>query len=79
MVGEGKTAIGIHADVVATQSKALNVLVNGEMGEAKAGCASLPDVNEDDFLRFCQYAYTGDYATPPFGILEDVERRTLSG
>ncbi|QDS68221.1 hypothetical protein FKW77_010584 [Venturia effusa] len=71
LVGEEKTAIGVHADVFASQSKVLNAMINGKMEEAQAGCAFLPDVSENDFLRFCQYAYTGDYAPPPFGILDE--------
>lgn len=34
---------------------------------------NLHDVMEEDFLRVCQYAYQGDHATPPFGILEEVK------
>jgi hypothetical protein len=70
LVGENKTPIAVHAEVIATQSKALNALINGKMEEAQSGCAFLSDVTEDDFLRFCQYAYTGDYATPPFTMIE---------
>lgn len=57
--------------MIASQSKALDTLINGEMEEAKNGCADFPNMTEGDFLRFCQYAYTGNYKPPPFGI--DVE------
>lgn len=33
------------------------------MLEAKEGCAALEDTDEDTFLRFSQYLYTGDYTT----------------
>jgi hypothetical protein len=70
LIGENKTPIAVHAEAIAKHSKALNALINGGMEEAKAGRASLPDVSEDTFLRFCQYAYAGDYSTPPFTTIE---------
>lgn len=32
------------------------------MSEAKEGCALLEDVEEQTFVQFSQYAYTGDYS-----------------
>ncbi|TID17077.1 hypothetical protein E2P81_ATG09632 [Venturia nashicola] len=50
------------------------------MEEARTGCASLPNVDEDDSLRFRRCAYRSDYATPPFGAIEEVvEANHLSG
>ena len=41
------------------------------MSEAKEGCALLEDVDESTFIRFSQYAYTGDYiAANPEILLE---------
>ena len=41
------------------------------MSEAKEGCAFLEDVEESTFVRFSQYAYTGDYtAADPDNILD---------
>ena len=34
------------------------------MLEANQGYAVLEDIEEGTFVRFCQYAYTGDYSTP---------------
>jgi hypothetical protein len=36
------------------------------MSEAEKREAALDDVLEDTFIRFCQFAYTGDYETPAF-------------
>jgi hypothetical protein len=35
------------------------------MQEAQVRSASLKDVSMDDFLKFCEFAYSGDYSTPP--------------
>ncbi|OCK90540.1 uncharacterized protein K441DRAFT_707608 [Cenococcum geophilum 1.58] len=69
-VGEDKKPIVVHAAAIADQSPALNVLINGQMTEAQTGSAIFNDVLEEDFIRFCQFAYTGDY-TPPMCIIED--------
>lgn len=61
----------IHAELVAHHSKPLSKLVNGQMIEAKEGCACLEDVDEDTFTRFGQYAYTLDYPVPDPDILLD--------
>ncbi|KAH7381268.1 hypothetical protein DE146DRAFT_670043 [Phaeosphaeria sp. MPI-PUGE-AT-0046c] len=34
------------------------------MGESATHCARIEDVNVEDFIRFCEYAYRGDYTTP---------------
>ena len=34
------------------------------MSEAKEGCSSLEDVDTDTFVRFSEYAYSGDYTVP---------------
>jgi hypothetical protein len=36
------------------------------MAESLAKSATLEHVEEEDFLRFCQFAYLGDYFTPPY-------------
>lgn len=60
-----------HAALVAHHSKPLGVLVNGDMSEAREGCALLEGIDEDTFVRFCQYAYTGDYvAADPIILLD---------
>lgn len=44
-----------------TLSAPLAVLMNGSMREAIDGAAPLYDVDEQTFVRFCEYAYMGDY------------------
>ena len=41
-------------------------MVNNKMAESQTRSAILNDIDDDDFIRFCQFAYTGDYSTPPF-------------
>ncbi|KAK1237966.1 hypothetical protein MKX08_002545 [Trichoderma sp. CBMAI-0020] len=66
IVGPDKKEHTIHSALVACQSPALNALVNGGMKEAIERRVIWKDVNEDSFIRFSQYVYTGDYdgATP---------------
>ena len=61
----------VHSALIAHHSKPLGVLVNGKMSEAKEGCALLEDVDERTFVRFSQYAYTGDYVATDPDILLD--------
>jgi hypothetical protein len=65
LVGENQTPIVVHAAAIAQLSKALNTLINGPMVEAQTLTASWKDVSEEDLLRFCEFAYAGDYSTPP--------------
>ncbi len=66
IVGPEKREFMLHAAAVARQSKSLDTLVNGEMKEAREACAVWEEMDEDTFIRFGQFAYTGDYdaATP---------------
>ena len=66
IIGEAQAEFTVHAAIIAKQSKALNALINGSMKEAFAGKAVFEDIDEDTFIRFCQFAYTGDYTTPDF-------------
>jgi hypothetical protein len=43
------------------------------MGEASEAKAILEDIEEDTFIRFWQFAYTGDYATPNFTYISTIE------
>jgi hypothetical protein len=36
------------------------------MEESESRCARIEDVRVDDFIRFCEYAYRGDYTVPPW-------------
>jgi hypothetical protein len=64
-VGEDRTCLTIHVGVVQNISEPLNALINnGRMKESTSGTAVLGDVDEDVFIGFCKYAYTGSYDTP---------------
>ncbi|KAI9730207.1 MAG: hypothetical protein M1834_005971 [Cirrosporium novae-zelandiae] len=71
ILGPNKRVFTIHAALAAHHSKVLAVLVNGPMCEAKEQCAYLEDVNEQTFVRFSQYIYTGEYDAAEPGILLD--------
>jgi hypothetical protein len=68
-IGQEGEPIVVHSAAIAASSQQLNALINGGMGEAATRCARIEDVKVDDFIRFCEYAYRGDYTTPPW---EDV-------
>jgi hypothetical protein len=58
------------------QSAPLAALMKGSMREATDGIATLDDIDEQTFVRFCEYAYMGDY-TPaqrqPASILDSAK------
>lgn len=64
-VGEKQAKVPVHAAAIAKQSWVLDRLINGHMIEAQTLSASLSDVSEEDFVKFCEFAYTGDYPTSP--------------
>ena len=59
--GQDRTLFTIHTAVAETLSAPLATLMNGSMREAIGGVATLKEVDEQTFLRFCEYAYMGDY------------------
>ncbi|POR39025.1 Uncharacterized protein TPAR_00775, partial [Tolypocladium paradoxum] len=61
VVGPQKREFTIHSALVAHQPRALDTMVNGGMREAQDGYATWDHVDEQTFIRFSQYAYTGDY------------------
>ncbi|MCJ1347306.1 hypothetical protein MMC31_005529 [Peltigera leucophlebia] len=71
LVGSNKRLFTVHVAPIAHHSKSLGDLMNGGMSEAHEGCASLEDVEESTFIRFSQYAYTGDYFAADPEILLD--------
>ena len=56
----------VHAAAIAATSQQLDALINGGMEESETRCARIEDVKVDDFIRFCEYAYRGDYTVPPW-------------
>ncbi|USP81703.1 hypothetical protein yc1106_08977 [Curvularia clavata] len=65
-VGEEGKPIVVHAAAIAATSHQLDALINGGMQESETRCAKIEDVKVDDFIRFCEYAYRGDYTVPPW-------------
>ncbi|KAK2605794.1 hypothetical protein QQS21_003747 [Conoideocrella luteorostrata] len=61
IVGPHREEFTLHSALVASQSRALNVVVNGPMKEATDGFTTWEDVDGQTFTRFGQYVYTGDY------------------
>ncbi|RFU81820.1 hypothetical protein TARUN_411 [Trichoderma arundinaceum] len=61
VVGPDQKEYTIHSALVAQQSKVLNALVNGQMKEAVERRVIWKDVDEETFVHFSQYVYTGDY------------------
>lgn len=55
----------VHAAALAATSQQLDALINGGMEESEKRCARIEDIEVDDFIRFCEYAYRGDYTVPP--------------
>ena len=55
------TALYIHAALIAQVSKPLDRMINGHMSEAQEGFAEIKDVDEGTFVRFIQWAFSGDY------------------
>lgn len=53
----------IHKALVAAQSAALRGLVTGSMEEANFGKVVWEDADEDTFVLFAEFMYTGDYVT----------------
>jgi hypothetical protein len=51
----------VHIAAIKRLSKPLSVLVDGPMSEAQSGSAILEDTEEHTFVRFCQFAYSGNY------------------
>jgi hypothetical protein len=66
-VGPEGTNFTIHAQPLARLSRVLNALINGDMVEAKTGMIDWRDIDEETFLRFCEFAYVQDYTPPRFG------------
>lgn len=60
----------VHCAAISGQSTALDVLMNGRMKEAQTRSATLPDVQLEDFVLFCQFAYRGDYTPPLYRVDE---------
>ncbi|KAI1209346.1 uncharacterized protein F4807DRAFT_426401 [Annulohypoxylon truncatum] len=69
LVGPDKKECFMHANLVARMSKPLWTLVNGKWKESEGCLVDWSDVDEETFVRFCEFSYTGYYqAAEPFSI-----------
>ncbi|KAF4495007.1 hypothetical protein FAGAP_8833 [Fusarium agapanthi] len=64
VVGDDATEYTIHTALVAKQPPALNVLVNGPFKEALDCRVQWADLEENIFLSFWKFAYSGNYTNP---------------
>lgn len=71
VIGPHSKKFSIHGAAISGLSKPLNVLLNGRMREAIEKRVRWPDVDEKTFVRFSQWAYTGDYVTEEPDIVLD--------
>jgi hypothetical protein len=68
-IGQEGKPIVVHAAAIAATSPQLDALINGGMAESEKRCARIENIQVEDFIRFCEYAYRGDYTVPPCEIL----------
>ncbi|KAF2714609.1 hypothetical protein K504DRAFT_359261, partial [Pleomassaria siparia CBS 279.74] len=65
-IGQEGKPIVVHAAAIAAASQHLDALINNGMAESETRSAKIVDVEVEDFVRFCEYAYRGDYTVPPW-------------
>ncbi|KAF3480422.1 uncharacterized protein GIQ15_05769 [Arthroderma uncinatum] len=63
-IGPEKVPFVVNSEAIAKQSPALNALINRNMIEAHSKIVDWPDVDEDTFVRFCEFCYRDDYSPP---------------
>jgi hypothetical protein len=63
-VAEEMEPVLVHGRAFAALSLPLDRLINGNMKEAEDRVAELPDMEKEDFMRLCEFAYRGDYTIP---------------
>ncbi|KAK4059754.1 hypothetical protein Trihar35433_10570 [Trichoderma harzianum] len=69
LVGPNEREFTIHSALFTCQSPVLERLANGNFAEATDKCVKWTSVDEDTFIRFWQYTYTGKYtAAPPVSV-----------
>ncbi|KAL6252370.1 hypothetical protein RBB50_000088 [Rhinocladiella similis] len=65
LIGPDKKPFHVHSALIAKHSDTLAALVTNGMLESEQRCAVFDDVDEDTFLHFLEFAYTGEYTVPP--------------
>ncbi|PTB49591.1 hypothetical protein M431DRAFT_512754 [Trichoderma harzianum CBS 226.95] len=78
VVGPKKKQFIMHEAAITRLSKTLDKLLNGGMKESKEHCVCWEDIDEKTFLRFGEWAYTGDYKPEEPEILLDASQIATS-
>lgn len=78
VVGSSKKQYSIHEAAFSQLSDPLKVLLNGPLKEAQTMRVEWPDVDEQTFVRFTQWAYTKSYVTEEPDIILDQSSIELS-
>ena len=66
LVGPEYAEYTVHAAIVAHHSPALEAMINGSFKESTDHCVKWQDVDEQVFLSFWRFIYTGNYRSPTF-------------
>ncbi|KAJ4857839.1 hypothetical protein T069G_08736 [Trichoderma breve] len=78
VVGPKKKQFLMHEAAITRLSKTLDKLLNGGMKESKEHSVCWEDIDEKTFLRFGEWAYTGDYKPEEPEILLDASQIAFS-
>ncbi|OQV10722.1 BTB/POZ domain-containing protein [Cladophialophora immunda] len=73
LVGLERKAFNVHSSLAVKLSPVFAALINGNMAESVERRAVLDDIDEKTFLRFCEFAYKGDFSVPPPETVADRE------
>ncbi|XMA07271.1 hypothetical protein WAI453_000062 [Rhynchosporium graminicola] len=66
---DGKsTTFTVHEEAIAALSHPLQSLVRSGLSESETGHATWEHVSKETFVRFAQFAYTGEYSVPKLVI-----------
>ncbi|KIX09197.1 uncharacterized protein Z518_00276 [Rhinocladiella mackenziei CBS 650.93] len=68
LIGPAKRSFYVHSGLIKQHSETLAALVEGGMAESRERCAHLEDMEEDTFIHFLEFAYTGDYSVSNIGV-----------
>ncbi|KAF2677653.1 hypothetical protein K458DRAFT_395723 [Lentithecium fluviatile CBS 122367] len=73
LIGREKKTIVVHANAIAATCSQMNALINGHMNEANTRCAEIENIEVEDFIRFGEFAYRGDFTVPNWTQDETLE------
>ncbi|KAG9205723.1 hypothetical protein G6514_007330 [Epicoccum nigrum] len=73
-IGKERQPFIVHSKAVAATSAVFDRLINGDMSEARSRSAEFQEIDPATFIRFLEYAYRHDYATPqPTQVTTDTQ------